>query len=39
MREPTETIPERGKTRCAEKYFAQIGVTYLTVNPDKVGGW
>jgi hypothetical protein len=30
---------ERRKIRCAEKYFALIGVNYLTVNPDKVGGW
>ncbi len=30
---------ERRKIKCAEKYFATIGVNYLTINPDKVGGW
>ncbi|MDW8318419.1 MAG: DEAD/DEAH box helicase family protein [Anaerolineae bacterium] len=30
---------ERRKIRCAEKYFATIGVNYLTVDPQRVGGW
>ena len=30
---------ERRKIKCAEKYFATIGVNYLTINPDRVGGW
>lgn len=30
---------ERRKIRCAERYFATIGVTYLTVNPQQRGQW
>ena len=30
---------ERRKIRCAQKYFATIGVSYLTIDPKKVGGW
>jgi len=30
---------ERRKIRCAQKYFATIGVTYLTIDPQKAGGW
>ena len=30
---------ERRKIKCAEKYFAAIGVNYLTIDPKKAGGW
>ena len=30
---------ERRKIRCAQKYFATIGVAYLTIDPRKAGGW
>jgi len=30
---------ERRKIRCAQKYFAAIGVSYRTIDPEKVGGW
>ena len=30
---------ERRKILCAQKFFAVIGVTYLTIDPKKVSGW
>jgi type III restriction enzyme len=30
---------ERRKIECAQKYFAAIGVNYLTIDPKKIGGW
>ena len=30
---------ERRKIRCAEKYFARIGVNYRPIDPKKVSGW
>ena len=30
---------ERRKIYCAQKYFAAIGVNYLTIDPQKTGGW
>lgn len=30
---------ERRKIRCAQKYFAAIGVTYLTIDPATLSGW
>jgi type III restriction enzyme len=30
---------EKRKIRCAEKYFAAIGVNYLTIDPQHIGGW
>ena len=30
---------ERRKIKCAQKYFASIGVNYLTVDPKKTGKW
>jgi type III restriction enzyme len=30
---------EKRKVRCAEKYFASIGVNYKLIEPTKVGGW
>jgi type III restriction enzyme len=30
---------EKRKIRCAEKYFAAIGVNYRPIDPKKVGGW
>lgn len=30
---------EKRKIECAKKYFATIGVNYLTIDPKKVGGW
>ena len=30
---------ERRKIRCAQKYFATIGVSYLTIDPATISGW
>ena len=30
---------EKRKIRCAQKYFAAIGIHYLTIDPQVVGGW
>jgi type III restriction enzyme len=30
---------EKRKIRCAEKYFAAIGVNYKPIDPKKTGGW
>ncbi len=30
---------ERRKIRCAQRYFATIGMTYLTIDPQKMGQW
>ncbi|MBN1423216.1 hypothetical protein JXA88_01555 [Candidatus Fermentibacteria bacterium] len=30
---------EKRKVRCAEKYFATIGVNYQTIDPSHVGAW
>jgi type III restriction enzyme len=32
-------LHERRKIRCAQKYFATIGVNYRPIDPKKVGGW
>jgi type III restriction enzyme len=30
---------EKRKIKCAEKYFAAMGINYLTIDPRHVGGW
>jgi type III restriction enzyme len=30
---------EKRKIRCAEKYFAAIGINYWPIDPQRVGGW